>query len=74
MTAQVYRQMHDRFHVANDMATARTMYLELADTYPGHRLADDALFEAAALTGEIKDKASRRDDSLSKDSCSISPG
>lgn len=56
MTAQVYRQMHDRFHVANDMATARTMYLELADTYPGHRLADDALFEAAALTGEIKDK------------------
>jgi N-acetylmuramoyl-L-alanine amidase len=56
MTAQVYRMAHLRFHVDDDALTARQKYLELADLYPGHALADDALFEAAALTPYAKDR------------------
>ena len=49
MTAKVYRLMQARFNLAEDFDKARLYYLEMADLYPGHALADDALYEAAEM-------------------------
>lgn len=57
MCAQVYRMMHQRFGHDEDAQSARQRYLQLADLYPGHTLADDALFEAAGLADGGKQAA-----------------
>lgn len=49
MTAQVLRLKGQRFHTTGDTQLARQRYLEFVDLYPGNTLADDALYEAAAL-------------------------
>lgn len=49
MTAKVYRLTYSRFHIADDLDKAMLAYRELADLYPGHYLADDALLERAEL-------------------------
>ena len=49
MTAKVYRLMQARFNLAEYFDKARLYYLEMADLYPGHALADDALYEAAEM-------------------------
>lgn len=47
MTAKTYHRMYDVFKMPLDLETALDSYLELADLYPGHTLADDALYNAA---------------------------
>jgi len=47
MTAKTYHRMYDVFKIPLDLETALDSYLELADLYPGHTLADDALYNAA---------------------------
>lgn len=47
MTAKTYQRMFERFKQQQDLENAQRTFLELADLYPGHTLADDALFEAA---------------------------
>jgi len=47
MTAKTYHRMYDVFKMPLDLETALNSYLELADLYPGHTLADDALYNAA---------------------------
>lgn len=49
MTAKVYRLMQARFNLAEDFDKAKLYYLEMADLYPGHALADDALYETAEM-------------------------
>jgi len=51
MEARTYRRMFDLFRMPQDLESARSSFLELADLYPGHTLADDALFEAAVCAG-----------------------
>jgi N-acetylmuramoyl-L-alanine amidase len=60
MSAKVYRLAYARFRVAEDQDKAIASYRELADLYPGHTLADDALFEAAGLLANMngQEKAS----------------
>jgi N-acetylmuramoyl-L-alanine amidase len=48
--------MHHRFKMNDDAENARKKFLEFADRYPGDDLADDALFEAAALTAHVQNK------------------
>lgn len=50
MTAKTFQRMFERFKQSQDLENAQKAYLELADLYPGHSLADDALFEAAQCT------------------------
>jgi N-acetylmuramoyl-L-alanine amidase len=57
MTAKVYRLMQARFNLAEDFDKARLYYLEMADLYPGHALADDALYEAAEMLRAKPEKA-----------------
>jgi N-acetylmuramoyl-L-alanine amidase len=47
MTAKTYHRMYAVFNMPLDLETALNSYLELADLYPGHTLADDALYSAA---------------------------
>lgn len=47
MTAKTYQRMFERFKQPRDLEQAQHTFLELADLYPGHPFADDALFEAA---------------------------
>jgi len=47
LTAKTYHRMYDVFKKPLDLETALNSYLELADLYPGHALADDALYNAA---------------------------
>jgi len=47
MTAKTYHRMYEMFKMPLDLETALNSYLELADLYPGHTLADDALYNAA---------------------------
>lgn len=47
MTAKTYHRMYEVFKMPLDLETALNNYLELADLYPGHTLADDALYNAA---------------------------
>ncbi len=47
MAGKTYRRAYDLFKVAQDLDAAMKSFLELADVYPGHALADDALNEAA---------------------------
>lgn len=56
MTAKVYRLTFARFQVTKDLDSAILYYRELADLYPGHTLADDALYEAAGLLANSEGK------------------
>ncbi len=47
MSAKTYQQMFERFKQPQDIKNAQNTFLELADLYPNHSLADDALFAAA---------------------------
>lgn len=47
LTAKTFQRMFERFKQPQDLENARRTFLELADLYPGHTLADDALFAAA---------------------------
>ncbi len=47
LSAKMYRRMYDRFKIPIDLEQAIEQYLEVAELYPGHSLADDALFNAA---------------------------
>ncbi|NLX18061.1 MAG: hypothetical protein GXY53_02090, partial [Desulfobulbus sp.] len=47
MSARTYQLMFDRFKQPQDLVNAQSTFLELADLYPAHFLADDALFAAA---------------------------
>lgn len=49
MSAQVLRTKGQRLQKSEDIRLARQRYLEFVDLYPGSSLADDSLFEAAAL-------------------------
>nr|WP_321466495.1 N-acetylmuramoyl-L-alanine amidase [uncultured Desulfobulbus sp.] len=49
MQARTYQIMYDRFHLEEDAKSARKIYLQLADLYPGSTLSDDALYKAALL-------------------------
>ena len=62
MTAKMYRRMFTLFMVPLDLETALTNFLELADLYPGHTLADDALFDAAECALLSKGKEQLADD------------
>lgn len=57
MTAKAYRLTQARFNVAEDFDKAKLYYLEMADLYPGHALADDALYEAAEMLRAKPEKA-----------------
>jgi N-acetylmuramoyl-L-alanine amidase len=48
MSAKMYRRMYDRFNIPIDLEQAVEQYSEVAKLYPGHSLADDALFNASA--------------------------
>ncbi|MDD2465316.1 MAG: N-acetylmuramoyl-L-alanine amidase [Desulfobulbus sp.] len=56
MQARVFHLMHIRSHHGEDAESARRIYLELADLYPGHPLSDDALYKAASLTSVVEKK------------------
>ncbi|WP_319586622.1 N-acetylmuramoyl-L-alanine amidase [uncultured Desulfobulbus sp.] len=62
MTAKMYRRMFTQFMVPLDLETALANFLELADLYPGHTLADDALFDAAECALLSKGKEQLADD------------
>ncbi|MDR2550631.1 MAG: N-acetylmuramoyl-L-alanine amidase [Desulfobulbus sp.] len=47
MAGKTYRRAYDLFKISQDLDNALKSFLELADVYPGHALADDALNEAA---------------------------
>ncbi|MCL2457891.1 MAG: N-acetylmuramoyl-L-alanine amidase [Desulfobulbus sp.] len=47
MVGKTYRRAYDLFKAPQDLDAAMKSFLELADIYPGHALADDALYEAA---------------------------
>jgi N-acetylmuramoyl-L-alanine amidase len=57
MAAKVCRLMQARFNLAEDFDKAQSYYLEMADMYPGHALADDALYEAAEMLRARPEKA-----------------
>lgn len=50
MMARMHSRMFELFAQEVDLNSARDLFLELADLYPGHYLADDALFSAADLS------------------------
>ena len=56
MTAKTYQRMFERFKQTQDLEQAQHTFLELADLYPGHSLADDALFEAAQCAQQQQGK------------------
>ncbi|MCL2789693.1 MAG: N-acetylmuramoyl-L-alanine amidase [Desulfobulbus sp.] len=47
MAGKTYRRTFDLFKMPQDLDAALKSFLDLADIYPGHTLADDALYEAA---------------------------
>ena len=47
MVGKTYRRAYDLFKAPQDLDAATKSFLELADIYPGHALADNALNEAA---------------------------
>lgn len=56
MAAKTYRRMFELFKVPLDLETALNTFLEVADLYPGHSLADDALYNAAECAQQITEK------------------
>ena len=66
MTAKIYRGMFAQFKVPLDLENALNNFLELADIYPGHTLADDALYEAAECSLLLKGKEKLAQDLYSK--------
>lgn len=56
MMAKMQRRMFDLFKVPIDLENALDQFLELAALYPGHSLADDALYAAAESALLIKGK------------------
>jgi len=56
LTAKTYRRMFDLFKIPLDLETALNGFLELADLYPGHTLADDALYDAAECAQQSSGK------------------
>lgn len=56
MTAKTYRRMFTAFKIPRDLDTALSGFLEVADLYPGHYLADDALLDAAECARQIPGK------------------
>jgi len=56
MAAKTYRRMFDVFKMPQDLDAALNSFLELADLYPGHTLADDALYDAAECAQQSSGK------------------
>ena len=47
MMAKMHRRMYDQFKIPIDLDNAIDQFIEILTLYPGHSLADDALFAAA---------------------------
>lgn len=66
MAAKTYRRMFGVFKMPQDLEAALSGYLEVADLYPGHVLADDALFDAAECAKQLPGKESMANDLYTK--------
>jgi len=62
MMAKMHRRMYDQFKIPIDLDNAIDQFIEVATLYPGHSLADDALFAAAesSLLGKGKEQQAER--------------
>jgi len=66
MAGKTYRRAYDLFKTPQDLNEARKSFFEMADIYPGHALAHDALREAAECARMTTDQKAVANDLVPK--------
>lgn len=59
MLGKIYNEMYDRFHDSHDLTEAAGYYEDLTMIFPGHSLADDALFHLAVISIDKKENGKK---------------